>query len=144
MSKILKWTAFWVFIGLGIPMITSDGMAQTPETAPAKEEKAPVAPDAAQQTFELMLGAIEDNSYAAFTSRGDETFKTTLTPAQFNSVVAQLAAPFKRGAHTRYLGVLKKGDTLVYLWSLSFGENGDESLAQMSIKNEKVSGFWLM
>lgn len=131
----------------GAALMAQTAKSQTtgaPAPAPIEKNLAPEAPKTAQDTFEMMLGAIEDNSYATFISRGDETFKTTLTKPQFDSVVLQLAAPFKRGAHTEYLGVLKKSDSLVYVWRLRFGENGDDSLVELSVKNEKVSGFWLM
>ena len=132
------------FVALLMTLCSASALAQT-EPEPTLNPAASVQPPAvAQQTFELMLGAIEDGDYATFVSRGDENFKTTLTKPQFDSVATQLAAPFKRGAHTRYLGVLKKSSGLVYLWALSFGEDGTDSLVQMTLKDEKVNGFWIM
>jgi len=147
MKKLSLTTATLSVVLLGAALMSPTAKAQTtdaPAPAPVEKEATPVAPKTAQGTFEIMLGALENDSYAAFISRGDENFQKTLTAAQFKNVVLQLAAPFKRGAITQYLGPLKKGTTVVHLWRLRFGAEGDDSLVQMSLEDDKVTGFWLM
>ena len=145
MKKILYWVVFWVTLGLGIPIFTSDLAAQTTENAPVTAEKAlaPVAPDAAKQTFEAMLGAIEDNNRAAFVAFADARFKAALTPPAFKSVVDQVAFRLQAGHKILYLGEMRKMGFTTYLWRVRFDDDGDDVLAEMSVKDEKVGGFFL-
>ena len=112
---------------------------ETP-TAPAVQE---LAPKAAQQTFETMMGALEDNNRLAFVALADADFKAALTPPVFKSVVDQIAFRLQAGHKTTYFGETKKKGFAVYLWRVRFDDDGDDALVEMSIKDEKVGGFFL-
>ena len=116
-----------------------------PPNAPATPEKplAPVAPKFASETFEAMMGAIEDNNRAAFLAFADTDFKAALTPPQFKQVSAQVA-PRLKGEHAfKYLEEINRAGYVVYLWRVRFENGGDDFLAQMSVKDGKVGGFLL-
>ncbi len=116
--------------------------AQEP-TAPAPKTEAPVAPKAAQDIFEAMLGAIEDDNRAVFVAQADANFKAALTPPVFKAVSDQVAARLKAGHQDLYLGEMKKAGFTVHLWRVRFTDGGDDFLAQMSLKDGKVGGFFL-
>ncbi len=130
----------------GAALMTHTAKSQTtdaPAPAPVEKEAAPVAPKTAQQTFEAMLGAIEDNNRAAFVAFADTRFKAALTPPQFQSVVDQIAPRLQAGHALKYLGEMNQAGFVVYLWRVRFDDGGDDFLAQMSVKDEKVGGFLL-
>ena len=113
-----------------------------PPNAP-KQSLAPVASKFAGETFEAMMGAIEDNNRAAFVAFADDDFKTALTPPVFQQVTKQVA-PRLKGAHKfDYLGEINRSGYVVYLWRVRFDDGGDDFLAQMSVKDDKVGGFLL-
>ena len=113
-----------------------------PPNAPEKSQTV-VAPPFAGETFEAMMGAIEDNNRAAFIAFADDDFKTALTPPVFQQVTKQVA-PRLKGAHKfDYLGEINRSGYVVYLWRVRFADGGDDYLAQMSVKDDKVGGFLL-
>ena len=105
--------------------------------------KAPVAPQFAGDTFEAMMGAIEDNNRAAFIAFADDNFKAALTPPIFEQVTKQIAPRLKGEHEFNYLGEINRSGFVVYLWRVRFADGGDDFLAQMSVKAEKVGGFLL-
>ncbi len=104
---------------------------------------APVAPKFASETFEAMMGAIEDNNRAAFAAYADANFKAALTPPIFEQVSARIAPRLKNGHAFTYLGEMNQAGFVVYLWRVRFDDGGDDALAQMSVKDKKVGGFFL-
>lgn len=121
------------------------GAQETPATPVAAPEKvlAPVAPDEAGAVFEAMMGALEANNRLVFIAAGDAGFKAAITPALFKSVVDMLAFRLEAGHEFTYLGELKRGGALVYLWRVRFKDDGADTLAEMSWKDGKVIGFLL-
>lgn len=130
-----------------IALIASVGT--TPRLVHAQEAQrlqlklAPVAPNSVQAAFDVMMGALSDESYTAFISVADEGVKTTLTKAMFDEVVKQVKARLKSGYESTYLGTLKQHGYDVHLWRLTFKDGGDDFLAQLSWKDDKVGGFFL-
>lgn len=123
--------------------------AQTP-TAPANSaEKTPVvAPPAqaekgAQLAFENLMSAIEDDDYPAFVLAVDDNTKAAVSKPLFEKVVAQIAPRQQKGYASTYLGELKKNGFRVHLWKLTFDDKGDDMLAQLSLKDGKIGGFFL-
>lgn len=96
-----------------------------------------------QNSLELLLSAIEDNDYAAFSLAVDDTMKAAMTKEVFASVVKQMAPRLKAGYNTTYFGDLKKSDFRVHIWKLEFADKGDDVLAEVSTKDKKVGGFFL-
>jgi hypothetical protein len=73
---------------------------------------------------------------------GNELFKT-LTKKQFEPVSAQLSSRLKAGYTVAYFGDLKQLGYHVTIWKLSFKDGGDDFLAETSVKDGKVGGFWI-
>lgn len=116
-----------------------------PELPPAAPQRAlaPIAPKFASEIFEAMMGALEDSNRAAFVAFADEDFKTALTPPVFQQVSKQVA-PRLQGAHVfNYLGEINRAGYVVHLWRVRFEDGGDDFMAQMSVKDDKVGGFLL-
>ncbi len=144
-SKTLQILASVAFIGSVAQAQNAPIQAEPPlaQVAPAEPQSAPVAPKFASETFEAMMGAIEDNNRAAFIAFADDDFKTALTPPVFQQVTKQVA-PRLKGEHTfNYLGEINRSGYVVYLWRVRFEDGGDDFLAQMSVKDDKVGGFLL-
>ncbi len=118
---------------------------QAPTDTQTETQKATVleAPKIAKETFGAMMGAIEDNNRAAFIAFADARFKAALTPPQFKSLVDQIAPRLQTGHAFKYLGEMNQAGFVVYLWRVRFEDGGDDFLAQMSVKDEKVGGFFL-
>jgi len=117
--------------------------AQTaPATDAAKSTARPIAPVPATQNFDMMMDALKDDDYQAFISMGTPTFQHALSKTLFETVAAQVGPREREGFKATYLDSLKKGGLTVYLWKIEF-KTGDDTLAQMTLDNGKVAGFFL-
>lgn len=114
----------------------------TPQTGLAP--KPLVADPKVQSVFDTLMGAVQDDSYSSFLTVVDDDFKVALTKDNFEGVVKQLGPRLKAGYEPSYLGVLDQHGYKVYLWKLVFKDKGDDMLSQLSIKEDKVGGFFLM
>ena len=147
-SKTLQVLAATALIGSiaqaqNVPIQAEAPPAQVTQPEPPNAPEESVAPKFASETFEAMMGAIEDNNRAAFVAFADEDFKAALTPPAFQQVSKQVA-PRLQGEHTfDYLGEINRSGYVVYLWRVRFEDGGDDYLAQMSVKDAKVGGFLL-
>jgi hypothetical protein len=95
---------------------------------------------AAEAIFDKLITAIVQNDYDSFVADGVGAFKQ-MTQDQFNAAVAQLSPRLNAGYEVTYLGAIKKSGGHVTLWRLTFKGVDDESLATLSVKDGKVSGF---
>jgi hypothetical protein len=119
-----------------------------PQGAPVRaEEPAKVAvkqPDAAAQAaFGGLVAAIQANDYARFLAPMDEPMKQAVTKPVFDTVVTQYAPRLKQGYTTGYFGDMKKQGYKVHVWKMSFEDGGDDVMAELSMKDGKVGGFFL-
>lgn len=97
----------------------------------------------AQAAFAVLIAAIEANDYASFVTPLDNQMKEALTKPAFEMVVAQFASRLKKGCEAKYFGELKTKGYAVHLWKLTFKDQGDDVLAELSMKDKKVGGFFL-
>lgn len=116
-------------------------LARAQSAPPAQTQKAP-AP-AVRAVFAGLMTALQNDDYAAFTAAADDDFKAALTKKSFETVVAQIAPRQKNGYEAIYLEQLRRGAYAVHLWKLSFQDGGDDILAEMSLKDGKIGGFFL-
>ena len=100
------------------------------------------APKEEHSFSEKIISAIQKGDYNSFIADGDEAFKK-LKQEQFDSVATQLAPRFKAGYEITYLGDLQQHGFHVTLWKLRFKDGKDDALATLSVKEGKVSGFWI-
>jgi len=117
--------------------------AQTaPTTNVADATVRPIAPAPATQTFNMMMDASKDDDYQAFISMGTPTFQHAISKTLFETVAADVGPREKEGFKATYLDSLKKGGMTVYVWKIEF-KTGDDTLAEMTLDNGKVAGFFL-
>jgi len=90
-----------------------------------------------------MLSAIENDSLTDFLASGDPAFRSGMTQQIFDSVRQSLAPRLKQGYTAKYFCNLNQQGFMVYLWKLEFNDKTDDVLATLSLKDGKVSGFWL-
>lgn len=117
--------------------------AQTaPATQAADATARPIAPAPATQTFNVMMDATKDDDYQAFISMGTPTFQHAISKTLFETVAADIGPREKEGFKATYMDSLKKGELTVYVWKIEF-KTGDDTLAEMTLDNGKVAGFFL-
>ncbi len=103
----------------------------------------PVAPLVARQEFELMMDALKDDDHNAFISMGTPEFQRAITKTLFEQVAAQVGPHAKEGFKATFLERLKNGKANRYVWKIEFKDGGDDVLAQMTVQDDKVAGFFL-
>jgi hypothetical protein len=86
---------------------------------------------------------MEANDYASFVADGTAEVKALLTKQMMEGVSAQMAPRMKKGYDATFLGELKQQGCQVYLWKLAYKDDGDDTLAKLSLKDGKVAGFLL-
>lgn len=117
--------------------------AQTaPATDAANADTRSIAPAPATQTFDMMMDALKDDDYDAFISMGTPAMQHALSKTLFETVAADVGPREKEGFKATYLDSLKKGGMTVYVWKIEF-KTGDDTLAEMTLDNGKVAGFFL-
>ncbi len=92
--------------------------------------------------LDKLLKATEANDYDSFVADGTDVFKAALTRQMLQSVSGQLSPRMKKGYQCAYLGELKQQGCRVLLWKLVFKDGGDDTLARLVLKDDKVAGFW--
>lgn len=93
--------------------------------------------------LDKLLKAVEANNYDNFVADGNDAFKAGITKQLLQGISAQLAPRMKKGYECSYLGQLKQQGYEVLLWKLTYKDGGDDILVKLSLKDEKVAGFWL-
>lgn len=90
------------------------------------------------------MDAIEEDDYIGFLASTDDTFKAALPKPAFERVVALVAPRLKAGYTATFLTQLRKNGFLVSVWKIEFKDGGDDMLGELSLKNGKVGGFFLL
>lgn len=134
--KIMTWLKIKIAAGITATVLLTGGAATVVYATIAE----PTSPDQAQAT-KIMI-AMENDDYDAFTTDGNAAFKT-ITKEQFDSVSEQLASRLRAGYTLTYFGDLKQRGYHVTARKVSFKDGGDDCLAEMSMKDGKVGGFWI-
>ncbi len=101
------------------------------------------AGNSARPVLDKLLKAMEANDYASFVADGTAEVKALLTKQMMEGVSAQMAPRMKKGYDATFLGELKQQGCQVYLWKLAYKDDGDDTLAKLSLKDGKVAGFLL-
>ncbi len=91
-----------------------------------------------------LLEATQDNDLAKFESVCNGAMKTAMTPDTLKEVSAQISPLMKGGYKKNYMGVLDRGDVKTYYWKIDYDKEGvQDMLAELSIKDGKVAGFFV-
>jgi hypothetical protein len=98
-------------------------------------------PQVVQTQLDIMLRAVKDNIYASFVSAGTDGFKTTYLQDSFVLLHDFVASRLAQGYEATYLESLNMRGYTVFLWKLSYTDDGDDSLVSLSVENGFVAGF---
>jgi len=93
--------------------------------------------------LDILLTAVQNGDYNAFIANGTAMFKESITQQIFKVVSVQMNWRLEQGYEAIYLDTLNQQGCLVYVWKLVFTDGGDDVLAKLVIKDDKVAGFWL-
>lgn len=88
-----------------------------------------------------ILDAFLSENYELFTTVGNSSYKAGITKQMFESVSKQLSSRMGKGYTTTYFGHLKQLHYQIYLWKLSFEDEGDEFVIRMAMEGDKVAGI---
>ncbi len=133
--KIMTWIKLKFAAGVAV-ILLAGGAASVVIASLA----VPASPDQIQTT--KLITAIENDDYDAFIADGNSLF-SGITKDQFDAVSAQISARLKAGYTLVYFGEMKKLNYHVTVWKVSYKDGGDDDLAELSVKNGKVGGFWI-
>ncbi len=102
------------------------------------------ATDAAQaeKIFKSLLAAQTAKDYDAFVADADDNLKAALTKTQFDASSNFMNKRTGGGYDTAFLGELNQHGYQVFLYRLRFKDGGDDMLATMSLKDDKVGGIY--
>ncbi len=100
------------------------------------------APEAAEAASKRQIKAVEENDFQEFIKNGEPAFQL-LDKKQFEAVSKLLDERMKDGYNVEYLGEMKQQGYLVTLWRLRFKDGTDDALATLSMKGDKVGGYWI-
>lgn len=100
-----------------------------------------IAPQNTVDRLQTILDAIASGNYELFTTVGNAGYKAGITKQMFEGVSEQLAPRMEQGYSMTYLGDLRQGNYQLYLWKLSFADGGDEFVARLTLKGDKVAGI---
>ncbi|AKG20750.1 hypothetical protein [Calothrix sp. 336/3] len=91
--------------------------------------------------LQTILDATKTGNYELFLTVGNDDYKAGISQEMFDSVSSLLAPRMAEGYDITYFGNLKQSEYQIYLWKLSFADDGDEFVARMAIKDGKVGGI---
>jgi hypothetical protein len=96
----------------------------------------------AEKIFKSLLAAQTAKDYNAFVADATDNLKAALTKTQFDASSNILNQRTSGGYDTTFLGELNQHGYQVFLYRLRFKDGGDDILATMSLKNDKVGGIY--
>ena len=89
------------------------------------------------------MQSILENNYDNFIKNGNENFQKSISKSAFESVVKQISGSLKVGYSSEYLTSLNQNGMSVYLWKISYIGSNENTLAKLTLFENKVAGFWL-
>ncbi len=92
-------------------------------------------------TFKKLLEAQASKNYSDFVADATDTLKAALSQTQFAAAADILGKRFKDGYDTKSLGELNQRGCQVFLYKLQCKDGGDDILATMVLKDDKVAGI---
>lgn len=96
----------------------------------------------AEKMFKRLVAAQTAKDYAAFVADADDNVKAALTKTQFEASSNLMIIRTKAGYAMTFLGELNQHGYQIFLYRLRFKDGGDDMLATMSLKDDKVAGIY--
>jgi hypothetical protein len=110
------------------------GPAQAAQSAPPEAEKA----------LTVLIEAVKNESYEAFTAQADANVKKQLSRQQFEGLCGLYTKPLKKGYVLEYFGQLRQRGMAVYVWKVTTPGSQEDVLVKLAIKEGKVAGVQVM
>jgi len=89
-----------------------------------------------------MLSAVQADNYDAFMAKKSEEFRKAIPKDNFQNISASLSARLKTQHELIYFGSFKREGHEIFLWKISYKDNGNDNLIMIAFRNRDVSGFW--
>ncbi|MFC5050787.1 hypothetical protein ACFPK9_09185 [Rubritalea spongiae] len=119
--------------------ITTLSALTLPFTAFAEE-----APKDVATQFKTLIEATQENDLEKFESVCDAKMQEAMTPQVLEQVSKQVSPLLKAGYQSDFMGDLNKLSHTTYYWKIDFNtEQAPDMLAEMTIANGKVAGFFI-
>lgn len=129
------------FVSLTGPIAMPVAHAQNETEAQTKDEEK--GKDSATTFKDSMLKALQQADYNAFIANADANFKILVPVQAFLSISNIMAPRLANGDQQTYLTSLNKQGAKVYVWKITFEDKGDDLIATIGIRDDKVIGFFL-
>ena len=94
----------------------------------------------ADSIFKKLLAAQESKNYPDFVADANDSLKAALSQTQFDSASDILSKRFKDGYDIKFLSELNQRGCQV-LYKILCKDGGDDLLATMALKEDKVAGI---
>lgn len=96
----------------------------------------------ATANLQKLLAAQAAKNYDEFVANATPAFKTALSKQQFEGAADFLSKRFKDGYDTKYLGELNQQGCQIFLFKIQCKDGGDDLLASLAMKDDKVAGIF--
>jgi hypothetical protein len=130
-----------MIVPLGMSALLFAVLTATPNFALA-QGKTPKVDEATQKIYDKLLDAIKTGDRDAFVANAADKVKEGTTQEVMDALEKQLGGRLKKGYESTFLCQLKQSGHQVYLWKLTFKDEGDDLVVRVAIKDGKVGGFF--
>ena len=97
---------------------------------------------AVQKTFDKLLGAIKTGDRDAFVGNATDAVKKGMTQEVMDALKEKFGPRLDKGYKASYLCQLKQTGHQIYLWKMTFKDDGDDLVCRVVMKDGKVAGFF--
>jgi len=127
---------------MGIEVVSSPVKVERLEVTPPKDEAvSPIFPSS-ERVLNTILTVISTNDYDGLIANAAPALETKITKETFAQVSTQLSPRLKKGYKLQYFGTIKQQGVVVFVWKITYQDGGDDVLARLVIRENKVAGFW--
>ena len=100
------------------------------------------ADPAVQKTLDKILASIKTGDRDGFVANATDTVKEGMTKEVMDTMKEKFGERLDKGYKAAYQCQLKQVGHQVYLWKLTFKDDGDDLVARVVLKDGKLAGFF--
>lgn len=100
-------------------------------------------PEKVAATFQQVIAAVTAGDREAFVTLATPTIKSAFTPELMTSIKGTLGERLDAGYSAEYLCELNQAGLKVYLWKVTFADDGDDVVVRIAMQEGLVAGFFL-
>jgi hypothetical protein len=98
---------------------------------------------AREQAFDSLIHSIQVDDRNAFVADATDDMKQAITPQIMSNISHDISHDLIKGFQATYLGELKQQGCMVQIWKVTFKDGRDDMLAQVSMRGDKLAGFFI-